>query len=98
MLGAALVKSAKGAARTHTNTQLPSSGIVASAIGFLSLRFGTSDVVGEIRAALNTMWDVKPQEDGIWGRNLFPLYDRQVPDRRLLEWGRRTEPPDHLYL
>lgn len=49
------------------HAQLPSSGIVASAIGFLSLLFGTSGVVGELRAALNTMWDVKPQEDGIWG-------------------------------
>jgi membrane protein len=45
-----------------------SSGIVATVIGALTLVFGASGVFGELRSALNTIWDVKPKNSsGLWG-------------------------------
>jgi membrane protein len=40
--------------------QKPSTGILASVIGIITLLFGASGVFAELRAALNTIWDVKP--------------------------------------
>jgi len=48
------------------NAQKPSSGIVASVIAFLTLLFGASGVFIELRDALNTIWDAKPQTNGGW--------------------------------
>jgi membrane protein len=48
--------------------QKPSSGIVATIIGIVTLLFGASGVFIELRSALNTMWDVKPQEGGAIAR------------------------------
>jgi membrane protein len=48
------------------NAQKPSAGIVASVIAFLTLLFGASGVFIELRAALNTIWDAKPQTDAGW--------------------------------
>jgi membrane protein len=48
------------------NAQKPSSGILASVIAFLTLLFGASGVFIELRAALNTIWDAKPQTDAGW--------------------------------
>lgn len=46
--------------------QKPASGTFASAIGILTLLFGASGVFGELRAALNKMWDVNAApNDGI---------------------------------
>jgi membrane protein len=42
----------------------PASGTVASIIGVITLLFGASGVFGELRAALNKMWDVKTQSEG----------------------------------
>jgi membrane protein len=39
----------------------PKSGLLASAVGILTLLFGASGVFGELRDSLNTMWDVKPK-------------------------------------
>ena len=48
--------------------QKASSGIFATVIGLLTLIFGASGVFGELRAALNTIWDAKPEaSSGIWG-------------------------------
>ena len=48
--------------------QKPASGTFASLIGVITLLFGASGVFGELRSALNKMWDVKPQsESGVWG-------------------------------
>jgi membrane protein len=49
------------------HAQKPGSGIIASAIGIISLLFGASGVFGQLRTALNKMWDVKPKPGGgIW--------------------------------
>ncbi|MEJ7606810.1 MAG: YihY/virulence factor BrkB family protein [Bryobacteraceae bacterium] len=46
----------------------PSSGIVASIIGFLTLLFGASSVAGELKSSLNQIWNVKePADSGISG-------------------------------
>ncbi len=47
--------------------QKPASGVISSVLGIVTLLFGASGVFGELRAALNTMWDVKPDtKGGIW--------------------------------
>ena len=47
--------------------QEPASGAIASLIGVVTLLFGASGVFGELRSALNKMWDAKPEaEGGIW--------------------------------
>jgi membrane protein len=49
--------------------QKPASGVVASVVGGITLLFGASGVFGELRSALNRMWDVvEPEGDGgFWG-------------------------------
>lgn len=42
------------------NASKPASGIIASIIGFLTLLFGASSVAGELKAALNVIWDQNP--------------------------------------
>ncbi len=42
------------------HAQKPASGIVASILGVVTLLFGASGVFGELRSALNKIWDVKP--------------------------------------
>jgi membrane protein len=45
----------------------PRSGIFASFLGLITLLFGASGVFGELRSALNTMWEVKPESGaGFW--------------------------------
>jgi membrane protein len=47
--------------------QKPSTDTFASIIGIFTLLFGASGVFGELRGALNKMWDVKPKAgSGIW--------------------------------
>ena len=49
------------------HAQKPASGTFASIIGVITLLFGASGVFGELRSALNKMWDVKPEsEGGVW--------------------------------
>ncbi len=43
------------------NAEKPASGVFASVLGILTLLFGASGVFGELRSALNTIWEVKPQ-------------------------------------
>jgi membrane protein len=43
----------------------PSSGVIASIIGFLTLIFGASSVAGELKASLNVVWDHTDAEAGI---------------------------------
>ena len=51
-----------------SNGQKASSGIVATLIGLATLLFGASGVFGELRSALNTIWDADPKvNSGIWG-------------------------------
>jgi membrane protein len=50
------------------HAQQPTSGTLASIIGVGTLIFGASGVFGELRSALNKMWDVEVQSDGgVWG-------------------------------
>ena len=49
------------------HAQKPSSGVIASVFGVVTLLFGASGVFGELRSALNRMWDVKASAgSGIW--------------------------------
>jgi membrane protein len=51
-----------------TNADKPTTGVVASIIGIMTLLFGASGVFGELQDALNTTWDVKPKPGrGVWG-------------------------------
>jgi membrane protein len=48
--------------------QQASSGIFATVVGLITLAFGATGVFGELRSALNTIWEVKPPTNaGIWG-------------------------------
>jgi membrane protein len=49
-------------------TNKPSSGIGATIIGFVTLLFGASGVFGQLKDALNTVWEVKLKAGlGVWG-------------------------------
>jgi membrane protein len=48
------------------NAQRPSSGILASLIASLTLLFGASGVFIELRQALNTIWEAKPETGTGW--------------------------------
>jgi membrane protein len=49
------------------HAQKPASGTFASSVGVITLLFGASGVFGELRSALNKIWEVKPDNDsGIW--------------------------------
>lgn len=51
-----------------TSSGKASSGILATLIGLATLLFGASGVFGELRSALNTIWDADPKiHSGIWG-------------------------------
>jgi membrane protein len=43
------------------HAQKPASGIFASIVGLITLLFGASGVFGELRSALNKIWEVKPE-------------------------------------
>jgi membrane protein len=47
-----------------TKAQSPSSGIIASVLGIVTLLFGASGVFSALRNALNRIWDAKPKEGG----------------------------------
>ncbi len=54
-------QSGADAAKTMlTNSHKASSGIFATAVGVITLLLGASGVCGELREALNKMWDAKP--------------------------------------
>jgi membrane protein len=60
---------AKAVQTMLANTHRPAAGIISSTLGLLSLLFGASGVFSELRAALNTIWEVQPDEgnSGIMG-------------------------------
>jgi membrane protein len=50
------------------NAAKPKTGIVATILGVITLLLGASGVFGQLKDALNTIWDVKPKEGrGIMG-------------------------------
>jgi len=51
-----------------TSGQKATAGVFATLIGLATLLFGASGVFGELRSALNTIWDFTPRaSSGIWG-------------------------------
>ncbi|OQY43160.1 MAG: ribonuclease BN [Anaerolineaceae bacterium 4572_78] len=46
------------------STNKPTSGIIATIIGFVTMLLGASGLFGEIQAALNTIWKAEPPEGG----------------------------------
>jgi membrane protein len=49
------------------HAQTPAPGTFASIIGVITLLFGASGVFGELRSALNKMWDIKSESQGARG-------------------------------
>ena len=50
------------------NAQNPATGLIGTILGLASLVFGASGVCGELRSALNIVWDVVPENSaGFWG-------------------------------
>ena len=48
------------------HAQKPATGTFASIIGVITLLFVASGVFSELRSALDRMWDVKPESEGVW--------------------------------
>jgi membrane protein len=46
------------------NAAKPKSGTIATILGIVTLLLGASGVFGQLKDALNTIWDVKPKEGG----------------------------------
>lgn len=50
------------------NSRKPSTNIVATVIGVVTLLFGALGVFGQLQESLNTIWEVKPKPGrGLWG-------------------------------
>ena len=65
MIGA---EGAKAVETMLANAHKPAAGLLGSVLGLLSLLFGASGVFGELRSALNLIWDVQPDESaGVLG-------------------------------
>jgi membrane protein len=60
---------AKAIAAMIQNARKPSSGIIATVVGLATLLIGATGVFGELRDALNTIWEVQPKP----GRGLAGL-------------------------
>jgi membrane protein len=60
------------------HAQKPSSGVLASAIGAITLLFGASGVAGELQAALNRMWGAQPESSGASGEPSKKDYSRSA--------------------
>ncbi len=59
---------AKAVQEMVENAAKPASGAMATVIGIVTLIFGASGVFGQLKEALNTIWDVKPKKTpGILG-------------------------------
>jgi membrane protein len=60
-----------------TNARVPETSLFATLAGFALLFWGATGVFGELRNALNNIWDVPPKKDGgVWGivvNHLLPL-------------------------
>lgn len=56
-------EAAEGIQSIVENASAPQAGIIGSALGFIVLVFGASNVFAELRAALNEIWDVANETD-----------------------------------
>lgn len=60
--------------QTMFSNQTQSGSLIATVLGTIALVFGASGVFGQLKDALNTIWEVQPKEgQGVWGfiRNRF---------------------------
>lgn len=53
------------------NTRHQSSGVIPTTIATITLLFGASGVLMELRDSLNTIWDVKSQSSSTWGSMIW---------------------------
>lgn len=61
-------KAAQGLQSMVESAAKPTSGVVATIVGAVTLLFGASGVMGELKDALNTIWEVKPKPgSAFWG-------------------------------
>ena len=59
---------AEAVAAMIEHARKPGAGILASILGVTTLLFGASGVFGELKDALNTIWEVEPPPGvGVWG-------------------------------
>jgi membrane protein len=59
---------ARAVAAMIEHARKPGAGIVASLLGVATLLFGASGVFGELKDALNTIWEAQPKpRPGLWG-------------------------------
>jgi len=67
-LGAVVgAEAARGIQSVVATAQSPSTGLVSTVVGVVTLFIGASGVFGELQASLNTVWEVKPKPgQGIW--------------------------------
>jgi membrane protein len=64
MAGDAAAEAVRGMLQTSDK---PAANSVATLVGIVTLLFGASGVFGELRSALNVMWDVTPKNSsGLW--------------------------------
>src|SRR6478752_1269639 len=61
-------QAAQGIQSVVASAQSPSSGVLGTIIGVVTLFVGASGVFGELQSSLNTIWEVKPKPGGgVWG-------------------------------
>ncbi len=60
-------KEGAGAIKTMLESGTKEGGKLATILGLATLLFGASGVFGELQAAMDAVWDVKPKPLGIWG-------------------------------
>lgn len=63
MLGEPAAKSIQALLKANAE---PSKGILGSIVGFVTLLFGASGVFGQLKAALNSAWNVRVKADAGW--------------------------------
>lgn len=60
-------KEGAGAVKVMLESGTKEGGKLATLLGIATLLFGASGVFGELQAAMDAVWDVKPKPMGVWG-------------------------------
>jgi membrane protein len=61
-------EAARGLESVVDSARAPTSGIIGTVIGIVTLLLGASGAFGELQASLNTIWEVEPKPNrGFWG-------------------------------
>ena len=62
-------EAAQGIQSVIASARSPSSGLIGTVVGVVTLFIGASGVFGELQSSLNAIWEVKPKPGrGIWGQ------------------------------